>query len=144
MFGPWLSPLLLPLAPFAGGAPGPNGVAESRPLPVGRGGGSGGAASLVRDAFVGGGVGAAEDGAVLGASVVGFLVGAAFGGSVSKSIGVWLEGEEEAATAAAAAAGWERRDELAGPVKGFGFGLYVGAGDTGAEVTDGGGARRDA
>src|SRR5437762_2842107 len=104
MFGPWLSPLLLPLAPFAGGAPGPNGVAESRPLPVGRGGGGGGgggAASLVRDAFVGGGVGAAEDGAVLGASVVGFFVGAAFGGSVSKSIGVWLEGEEEAAAAAA-------------------------------------------
>jgi hypothetical protein len=40
--------------------------------------------------------------------------------------------------------GCERRDELAGPVNGFGLALYVGAGDTGAEVTDGGGARRDA
>jgi hypothetical protein len=85
MLGPWLS-LLLPLAPFAGGAPGPNGVAESRPLPVGRGGGS--AVSFVRDPFVGGGVGAAEDGAVLGASVVGFLLGAGFEGSGSTSIGV--------------------------------------------------------
>jgi hypothetical protein len=132
MFGPWLSPLL-PLAPFVAVAPGPNGVAESRPLPVGRGGG---AVSLVLGPFVGGGVGAAEDGAVLGASVVGFLMGLGFGGSGSRSIGVWLEGET-------VVGGWERRDELAGPVKGFGLGLYVGAGDTGAEVTDGGGPKRD-
>jgi hypothetical protein len=132
MFGPWLS-LPPPLAPFVGAAPGPNGIAESRPLPVGRGGG---AVSLVRGPFVGGGVGAAEDGAVLGASVVGFLVGTGFGGSGSRSIGVGFEGET-------VVGGWERRDELAGPVKGFELGLYVGVGDTGAEVTDGGGARRD-
>ena len=57
--------MVLPL----GAAPGPKGVADSRPEPVGRGGG----ASLARGALAGceGGVGADEDGAVDGAS--GFL-----------------------------------------------------------------------
>lgn len=53
-----------------GAEPGPKGVADSSPEPVGSGGG----ASLARGAFGGceGGVGADEDGAVEGAS--GFLI----------------------------------------------------------------------
>ena len=127
MLVPLLSPAGTPLVP------GPKGVAERRPLPAGR---ERGAVSLVRGAF-GGGVGADEDGAVLGGSVGGFLTGRGLGGSGSRSIGVWVEG-------GMVVGGWETSVELARPVKGFGLGLYVGAGETGAEVTDGGGAKRDA
>lgn len=64
-------------------APGPKGVAERRPEPVGRGGGC----SFARGAFgCGGGVGALDDGAVETGSV--FLTMLRLG-LLSSSIGVW-------------------------------------------------------